>query len=501
MNIETSFTADKTNLTEQVDVLIIGAGISGLGAAHHLQTQCPQKSFLILEAKDAHGGTWRTHTYPGIRSDSDLYTFGYRFKPWTGAPVAERAPILDYLSDVIEDGKLDGLIRYNHRVLRAEWSSDNAKWTVTASVGDCVKTFFCNFLFMCQGYYDHDTPYMPNWPGFDSFQGTVVHPQHWLADLCYKDKRVVVIGSGATAATLIPNMADDCAHLTMLQRSPTYFWTGENRNGFADFLRKFKLPEMWVHRLVRTKILFEQKWIHWLSAKRPDKVKHGLAKALRKYISADDIRKHFTPTYRPWQQRIAYVPNGDLFKAVQAGKVDVVTDHIDHFTPTGIKLKSGQTLEADIVVSATGFNLLFLGGIEFDIDGKPAVWNQHFNHRGMMLSDVPNMAFIFGYLRTSWTMRVEVVCDYVCRLLNHMDRKGASMVVPTLREQDKAMARLPWLSEDEFNPGYMKRGMHMMPKNGDQDPWRFSPDYYVERKQVPRYNLDDETLVYRKVKR
>ena len=484
---------------EHVDVLIVGAGISGIGAAHHLQDQCPEKSFVILESKESFGGTWHTHTYPGIRSDSDLYTFGYRFKPWSGKPVAEADAILKYLGEAIEEDDIDQRIRYQHEVLRASWCSDQQRWLLEARKKDSGETVFlsCNFLWMCQGYYRHSEGYTPNFEGAENFQGSIVHPQSWPEDLDYKDKRVVVIGSGATAATLIPNMAEDCSHITMLQRSPTYFHTGENRNEMADTLRALDIPEQWTHEIVRRKLLAEQREIQDVSTSHPELIKEELLKVVSSYVGdVCDVEKHFTPSYRPWQQRIAYVPDADLFKSIASGKVTMVTDHIERFTETGILTKSGKELEADIIVTATGFNLSVMGDILFEVDGVPVDFANTFTYRGIMNSGLPNMAAMFGYLRTSWTMRVDLVCDFVCRLLNHMAKNGTQVCTPTLRAEDANMKAHPWVEAEDFNPGYMQRSVHLMPKQGDHAPWRFINDYYIEKDQLPAVDLDEGALAF-----
>ena len=484
--------------TEHLDVLIIGAGISGIGAAHHLSQKCPDKRFAMLESKASFGGTWRQHTYPGIRSDSDLYTFGYGFKPWTGQPIANGDAILNYLEEAIEDDHLEPHIRYQHEVVSASWSSDQQHWVVRARHTQTNEFVYltCNFLWMCQGYYRHAEGYTPHWDGVEEFKGTIVHPQTWPEDLDYKGKRVVVIGSGATAATLIPNMADDCAHITMLQRSPTYFWTGENRNELADQLRELDVPEEWVHEIVRRSILKLAKDIQYTSESHPELIKEELFKVIREYLGEDFDMSHFTPSYRPWQQRLAYVPDGDLFEGIKSGKVSVVTDHIERFTPEGILTKSGELLEADIIITATGFNLSVMGDIAFDVNGEAVDFGRTFTYRGIMNSGVPNMVFMFGYLRTSWTMRVDLVCDFVCKLLNRMDDKGARVCTPTLGAGEQKMEALPWIDEEEFNPGYMQRGKHLMPKRGDHEPWTFSADYYTEREQLPLVSLDEGALVY-----
>jgi cation diffusion facilitator CzcD-associated flavoprotein CzcO len=483
---------------EHFDVLIVGAGISGVGAAHHLNEKCPGKRYVILETKESYGGTWHQHTYPGIRSDSDLYTFGYRFKPWTGQPIASAGAILDYLGEAIEEDNIDQHIRYQHEVLSASWSSADQLWLIEArrkNTGEAVR-FSCSFLWMCQGYYQHAKGYTPQWEGMSEFKGPIVHPQTWPKDLDYKGKRVVVIGSGATAATLIPNMADDCAHITMLQRSPTYFWTGENRNELADQLRELDVPEEWVHEIVRRSILKLAKDVQYLSMSDPDLIKEELFRVIREYLGDDFDMSHFTPSYRPWQQRLAYVPDGDLFEGIKSGKVSVVTDHIERFTPEGILTQSGELLEADIIVTATGFNLSIMGEIAFDLDGDPVDFSQTYTYRGIMNSGIPNMSYMFGYLRTSWTMRVDLVCDFVCRLLNKMEDEGLSVCTATLREQDKGMEVLPWIEDDEFNAGYLKRSMHLLPKQGGHEPWQFCRDYYIEKDMLPAIDLNEDVLVY-----
>ncbi len=488
-----------TATADYYDVLIVGAGISGIGAAHHLADKCPDKRFLLLEGKEDFGGTWRQHIYPGIRSDSDLYTFGYGFKPWSGNPIAAGADILNYLEEAIEEDDLEQHIRYQHKVIAAAWSSEEQQWQVTVQQGNASGqiTLRCNFLWMCQGYYRLEEGYTPKWDGMDTFNGQIVHPQTWPEDLDYSGKRVVVIGSGATAATLIPNMADDCSHLTMLQRSPTYFWTGENRNELADQLRDLEVPEEWIHEIVRRSILKLAKDIQYLSESDPEAIKEELFKVIRGILGEDFDMSHFTPSYRPWQQRLAYVPDGDLFKAIKSGKVSVVTDHIDRFTADGILTKSGDLIEADIIVTATGFELSVMGDIEFSVDNQPVDFAKTFTYHGLMNSGIPNMAFMFGYFRTSWTMRVDLVCDYVCRFLNHLDTNGFTSGTPTLRDNDKGMDVLPWLDAEEFNPGYLQRSIHLMPKRGGNEPWTFTADYYTEKDELPKVSLDDDVMVYK----
>lgn len=486
-------------MTEHFDVLIVGAGISGIGGGYHLQDQCPDKSFVILETQEGFGGTWRTHTYPGIRSDSDLYTFGYRFKPWTEAPIASAAEIMKYLGEVIDENDLADHIRYNHTISSAVWSSDEQRWTLQATASDTGETFAftCSFLWMCQGYYRHTEGYTPEWDGMDEFNGTIVHPQTWPDDLDYADKKVVVIGSGATAATLIPAMAGNAGHVTMLQRSPTYFSTGRNVDELADTLRELEIDEMWIHEIVRRKALHDGNLITTMAFEDPEALKQQLFEAIREIIDDEAlIKEHFTPNYLPWRQRIAKVPDGDLFHAIARGEASVVTDHIDRFTGDGVLLESGETLEADIIVTATGFDLNVLGDIAFTIDDEPLDFHECLTYRGTMFTGIPNMAWVFGYFRASWTLRADMIGDFVCRLLKHMDDKGASVVVPQLRPEDNDMAQLPWVDPDNFNPGYIMRGLHLLPMQGTKDPWRHTQDYWSERKEMPLADLDDGSLVF-----
>jgi cation diffusion facilitator CzcD-associated flavoprotein CzcO len=485
--------------SEHFDVLIVGAGISGIGAAHHLTKRLPGKRSVVLESQDDYGGTWRTHRFPGIRSDSDLYTFGYAFKPWKGAPIATAAEILRYLGEVIDEDGLERHIRYRHRIVSARWSSEENAWTLEAlrtKTGERVR-FTSRFLWMCQGYYRHAEGYTPRWAGMEDFRGSIVHPQTWPDDLDYKGKRVVVIGSGATAATLIPAIAADCAHVTMLQRSPTYFRTGRNAIPIADELRTLGVDEAWIHEIVRRKILQEQALFTRRTFTEPEAVKQELLAAARAGLGDDcDVDKHFTPRYRPWRQRLAFIPDADLFQAIRSRKASVVTDEIERFAPTGIRLKSGQLLEADIIVTATGFNLNVLGDIDFAVDGKPLVFSDTVTYRGMMFTGVPNLAWVFGYLRASWTLRADLVAEFVCRLLAHMDAKGARRVVPALRPEDRDMPLLPWIDPENFNPGYLTRGLHLLPKRGDKPQWQHSQDYWTEKDQFPAIDLDDGALAY-----
>lgn len=480
--------------SEHVDVLIIGAGISGIGAAHHLLHERPGTTFAILESQAGYGGTWRTHTYPGVRSDSDLYTFGYSFKPWTGAPIATAEEILTYLGEVLDEDGLDDHIRYHRQIATASWSTPDRRWTVEGTDTETGEAFSvtAGFLWMCQGYYRHAKGFTPTWDGMDDFDGEIVHPQTWPDDLDLTDKRVVVIGSGATAATLIPALADQVEHVTMLQRSPTYFATGRNANELADQLRDLEIPDEWTHEIVRRQILKTQHLVTTMSAQHPEMVKEELFKGITAILGDDyELSPHFTPAYRPWQQRIAFVPNGDLFEGIKSGKASVVTDQIERFTEKGILLASGEELFADVIITATGFEMSVMGDVEFSVDDEPVDFAQTIGFRGTMFTGVPNMAWVFGYFRASWTLRADLIAGFVCRLLAHMEEQGASMVVPTLRPEDEGMPLLPWVDPEDFNPGYLMRALHLMPKQGDRAPWHFSQDYWTEKDEFPAIDLDD----------
>ena len=500
MNVAADVNQRTSRAIAHFDVLIVGAGISGIDAAYHLGQQCPAKSFALLDNQESFGGTWLTHKFPGIRSDSDLFTFGYKWKPWSGPPIATAGEILSYLDETLDEHDIRQHIRYRHEVRAATWASEDKRWTLEVARIDTGADLrlTCNFLWMCQGYYRHAQGYTPDFPGMDRFPGPIVHPQTWPEDLDYKGKTVLVIGSGATAATMIPAMADDCAHITMLQRSPTFFYARPNRNEVADMLRQLDIPEEWTHEIVRRSILLDQQIITRRSFDDSAALKDELIAGVRMYLGDDfDVATHFTPSYRPWRQRLAIVPDGDLFKGIRSGKASVVTDRIETFTERGILLKSGTELEADIIVTATGFNLSALGDIDFTIDGRPLDFADCWAHRGILFSGVPNMAWVFGYLRTSWTMRADMVSEFVCRLLNHMAEKGAEVVTPQLREEDKDMPALPLVDPENFNAGYLMRNMHIMPKQGDRQPWIFSQDYYTEKDEIPAADLEDGTLDYR----
>ncbi|MDE2006846.1 MAG: NAD(P)/FAD-dependent oxidoreductase [Rhodospirillales bacterium] len=485
---------------EHFDVLIVGAGISGIGAAYHLTHQRPGTRFVVLEAQPSFGGTWLTHRYPGIRSDSDLHTFGYRFKPWTGVPIATAEEIRRYMGEVIAENGLGPHIRYGHRITTARWSSADARWTIEATRSDTGETcrISAHFLFMCQGYYRHEEGYTPHWEGMEDYRGRIVHPENWPADLDYKDKQVLVIGSGATAATVVPAMAGDVAHITMLQRSPTYFRSGRNAIALAEELRELQVDETWIHEIVRRRILRDQALFTERCFREPETVRKELIGAVAEQLPPGyDVGAHFTPGYLPWRQRLAFVPDGDLFKGIVAGKASVVTDRIERFTPDGVLLVSGREIKADIVVTATGFNLCVLGDIAFEIDGKPLDFSQSVTWRGIMFTGVPNMAWVFGYFRASWTLRSDLVADFVCRLLGHMEAKGARQVEVALRPEDRDMKLLPWMDESNFDPGYMRRGTHLLPKRGDKPEWAHTQDYWTEKDAIPAADLDDAAFVYR----
>ena len=494
---DTAFQTDQVQATEHFDVLIVGAGISGVGGAYHLTQQCPGTSFIVLESQESFGGTWLTHKYPGIRSDSDLFTFGYRFKPWRGAPIASAEEILSYMGEVIDENDLGRHIRYGHSIASARWSGADNRWTIEGTNNGRPFRITANFLWMCQGYYRHSEGYTPEWPGMADFKGRIVHPQTWPQDLDYRNKKVIVIGSGATAATLVPAIAADCAHVTMLQRTPTFFRAARNADDLADTLRKLEVDEAWIHEIVRRKILRDQDVFTRRSFSEPEKVEQELLAGVRAHLGPDhDLAPHFTPSYRPWRQRIAFVPDGDLFTGIRSGKASVVTDEIERFTAKGILLKSGQELEADIIVTATGFHLNVLGDIDFEIDGKPLDFADTVTYRGMMFTGVPNMVWVFGYFRASWTLRADLVGDFVCRLLHQMGEKQAHRVEVALRPEDRDMQLLPWIDAENFNPGYLMRGIHLLPKRGDKREWQHSQDYWGEKNEFPAIDLDDKAFVY-----
>jgi len=485
--------------SEHVDVLIVGAGVSGIGAAHHLREQFPDRSFVLLDAQDNRGGTWWTHRYPGVRSDSDLFTYGYRFKPWRGPSIAAGGEILKYLDEVIEEDDLAGHIRYHHRVTAASWSTEDRRWAVEVTRADTGEQLrmTTDFLWMCQGYYNHEKPHRPRWEGMERFEGLVVHPQAWPEDLDYTGKNVVVIGSGATAATLIPAIAEKSAHVTLLQRSPTYFLALPLTHELAVTLRALDIPEDWTHEILRRAYAAQTNELARLSHEAPDELHAFLMESLKPLLPEGfDVDKHFTPRYRPWQQRIAVVPEGDLFAALREGKASIVTDTIETFTEKGIRVGSGEEIPADIVVSATGFDLSAFGDVAFTVDGEPVDFPERVTWRGIMISGVPNMAYVFGYFRHSWTLRVDLVSDLVMRLFTRMQERGATMVVPTLRPEDAGMQIRPWSDPENFNAGYVMRSQHILFKQGDREPWTHMLEHAQEMEMLPKADLDDGSLVY-----
>jgi cation diffusion facilitator CzcD-associated flavoprotein CzcO len=485
-------------MSEHFDVLIAGAGISGIGSAYHLKQQCPNKSFVVLEALESFGGTWLMHTYPGVRSDSDLHTFGYRFKPWIGPPIATAQEIRDYMGEVIAENDLAPHIRYKHKMTSAAFSRDTNLWTIEAERIDTDEklSFTCNFLWMCQGYYEHAQGYAPEWPGMNEYKGRIVHPQTWPNDINLKDKNVLVIGSGATTATVVPAIANDCKHVTVLQRSPTYFIPGRNINELVEMLRQIGVDEMTIHDIARKKILYDQDQFTRRSFDDPETLKQELLAGVRAFLGPDYDMTHFTPRYRPWRQRIAFVPDGDLFQGIAAGKATVITDEIDRFTENGVLLKSGGDLKADVIITATGFNLSVLGGIPFSVDGEPVNFADTVTYRGMMFTGVPNMVWVFGYFRASWTLRVDLLGDFVCRLLKHMDEKGVHRVEVVIPEADKDMDIQPWIDPENFNPGYLMRRINLLPKRGSKYEWQHTQDYWREKDEIPAIDFAGSEFTY-----
>lgn len=482
---------------EQIDVLVVGAGLSGIGAAYHLQTQCPQHRFVVIEGRKSIGGTWDLFRYPGVRSDSDMHTLGYRFKPWKAKKsIADGPSILDYLRETVAENGLARHIRFQQQAIKAEWHSDNAAWTVTVrrvDTGDEL-IYTCNFLFMCSGYYSYSGGYVPEFPGRDRFQGQIIEPQQWPAGLNYRGRRVVIIGSGATAVTLVPAMAGDAAHVTMLQRSPTYMISRPDHDVLANMMRSL-LPGKTAYALTRWKNIRLQELFYQQTRRNPEKVR----KRLLKWVSAElppgyDVAKHFTPRYKPWDQRLCLVANGDFFQAIRTKKASVVTDHIETFTATGIRLRSGEELQADIIVTATGLQLVTLGEMDFVVDGRPVDFATTWTYKGLAYSDVPNLVSSFGYINASWTLRADLTCEYVCRLLKHMGQTGTRQCTPRLRPQDRNMPQRPWV--DNFSSGYMQRMLPMLPKQGDRAPWLNTQRYSQDIKMFRDAPLDDGVMQF-----
>ena len=485
--------------SEHVDVVVVGAGLSGIGAGYHLQTISPDRSYVILEGRDSLGGTWDLFKYPGIRSDSDMHTLGFSFKPWTEAKsIADGPSILKYLKQTVSQFGIDKHIRYGQLVTKAQWSTDDAQWTVTSTnkATGASNTITCSFLFMCSGYYSYKKGHTPEFAGRERFKGLVIHPQEWPTDLDYAGKRVVVIGSGATAVTIVPSMADKAAHVTMLQRSPTYMVSRPDHDVLANRLRKVLPPKM-AYNLTRFKNTWRQQLVYNKTRTDPNKVKQLLLGGIQLELGADyDIAKHFTPNYNPWDQRLCLVPNGDFFKSMREGKASVVTDHITSFTETGIQLASGEHLDADIIITATGLELVTLGEMDFFVDGNQVDFAKTWTYKGFAYSDIPNLASTFGYINASWTLRSDLTAEYVCRLLNHMRKKGVAQCTPRLREQDRSMKERPWI--DGFSSGYMQRMMHRMPRQGDHEPWINPQNYRRDKKMFKHSPIDDGVMQFSK---
>lgn len=478
---------------EHVDVIIVGAGLSGIGGACHLKRECPQKTFLILEGRETMGGTWDLFRYPGVRSDSDMYTLGYRFRPWREAKAMADGPsILNYIRETASEYDIDKKIRFNQRVLRASWSSDQARWTVETESGrdKTVGQLTCDFLYLCTGYYDYENGYTPEWPGFERFRGRIVHPQKWPEDLDYTGKQVVVIGSGATAVTLVPALAERAAHVTMLQRSPSYIVTRPAEDMVANFLRRV-LPANAAYMLSRWKNVLAGSFFYNLARKRPAVFKWMVARGVRNQLGEQYDSKHFTPPYNPWDQRLCLVPDADLFRAIRERRVSVVTDHIETFTEDGLLLKSGERLDADIIVTATGLVLKLFSGMQLVVNGTPVEMPKTLVYKGMMFSDVPNLAFAVGYTNASWTLKCDLAAEYTCRLLNHMDNRGYAMCTPRLNDPD--------LKEEpviDFNSGYVLRALPTLPHQGSKTPWRLHQNYVKDLSMMRYGRVEDGTMEF-----
>jgi monooxygenase len=477
-----------TNQREHVDVIIVGAGLSGIGAAVHLQENCPGKSYAILEGREAIGGTWDLFRYPGIRSDSDMFTLGYSFKPWRDEDsIAAGEKIRSYIQETAREHRVEDHIRFGHRVVAAEWSSEESLWTVRAEHGGETVELTCDFFYGCTGYYRYDEGFTPEFPGRERFQGEIVHPQHWPDDLDYRGKRVVVIGSGATAVTLIPAMAPETEHITMLQRSPGYVVTLPGQDPIAKGLRRV-LPDKAVYPIVRWKNVLVQMAFYQLSRRAPRLARKLIRRGVDRRLPAGyDVDRHFNPKYDPWDERVCLVPGGDLFEALRSGRASVVTDTIETFTEKGIRLSSGEELEADIIVTATGLNLLVLGGIEVKVDGEPKSFSDLVGYKGMMFGGVPNLALALGYTNASFTLKCDLVSQYICRLLNYMDAHGYKVATP--RDPDPAVARVPFI---DLKSGYVLRSIDQLPKQGSKHPWRLHQNYAADIRLLKHGPVDDE---------
>ena len=482
---------------EHFDVLIVGAGLSGIGAAYYLQRQCPSKSFAILEGRNTMGGTWDLFRYPGVRSDSDMYTLGYQFRPWREAKaIADGPSILNYVRETARDYGIDRKIRYGHRVTRASWSSAEAKWTVEAALseGKSIR-FTTNFLYMCSGYYDYAQGYMPGWPDMERYGGRIVHPQQWPVNLDYAGKRIVVIGSGATAVTLVPALAESAAHVTMLQRSPTYIVARPSEDFIANWLRR-KVSARLAYGLVRWKNVLLQMYFYNLARRKPGKTKKGILHLVNKALGSEyDVKKHFSPRYNPWDQRLCLIPDADLFLAIRSGKASVVTDEIASFTEKGLRLRSGDELQADIIVTATGLKVKLLGGMELMVDGVAANPSRAMTYKGMMYSEIPNLASAFGYTNASWTLKADLTAEYVCRLLNYMDARAYDYCTP--RRRDPTITEEPAIN---FTSGYIQRASDVLPKQGSKKPWKLHQNYALDLLNLRFARVDDGTMEFTRIK-
>jgi monooxygenase len=476
------------------DVLIVGAGLSGIGAAWHLAKSCPTKSVAILESRDTIGGTWDLFRYPGIRSDSDMHTMGYSFRPWGNEKaIADGKDILQYIRDTAVESGIDKKIRFGQRVTRASWSYADALWTIEAervADGNPLR-YTCRFLYMCSGYYDYDEGYLPDWPDLGRFKGQVIHPQKWPEDLDYAGKRVVIIGSGATAVTLVPSLSEKAAHVVMLQRSPTYIAARPARDSIADRLNRI-LPARMAHGIVRWKNVLYGMYIYRMAKRRPEYLKRALIGLVRQELGPDyDVEKHFTPSYNPWDQRLCLVPDSDLFQSIRTGRASVVTDQISAFTDSGIQLASGEHLEADIIITATGLKLKMLGGVEIRVEGKRIALPDLMTYKGMMFSGVPNLASAFGYTNASWTLKAELTSKYVCRLLNHMDAHGQDWCAPQLNDPEvKEEPGLPLRS------GYVERAKNILPKQGSKRPWKLYQNYFLDLSLLSLGSVEDNSMKF-----
>lgn len=479
-------------MTSHVDVLIVGAGLSGIGAAHQLQTTFPGRTYTILESRDTLGGTWDLFRYPGVRSDSDMHTLGYRFRPWTQAKaIADGPSILRYVQDTAREGGIDRHIRFGHRVVRASWSTSDSRWTVEAIHNGETVTFTATVLYMCSGYYHYDAGHLPSFPGMDRFKGTVVHPQHWPEDLDYAGKKVVVVGSGATAVTLVPAMTDRAEHVTMLQRSPTYVMSLPAEDKIANTLRRVVGPRR-AYFVTRWKNVVMSTLFYQLSRRRPAIAKSLIRKAAVKQLPPGyEVDTHFRPSYQPWDQRLCLIPDGDLFKAIRHGRASVVTDQIAEFTETGLRLASGAELAADVVVTATGLRLLAFGGAQLAVDGRAVELPKTMAYKGMMLSDVPNFVFTIGYTNASWTLKADLVAEYTMRLLRHMDESGYTQFVPT--NNDPTITERPLL---DFQAGYVLRSIDEFPKAGSRTPWQLGMSYAHDVVSLRHRPLDDGAMTF-----